>query len=314
MGLSLTDKILVTGAQGGLGKALVGILKYEGFQFLLIPSKDELNLLNLESLEKYFLAHKPDVVIHLASVVFGLQGNLDNQFRSLSENTRLNDNLFTVISKYSLKNFFFAGTVASYSYPYHEQTLREYSFLSGTPHQGEFGYAMSKRHAYAYLEILRDKIGLDYTYGIFTNLYGENDRFNLIDGHVVPSLIAKSYIAYANTESLNVWGNGEAVRDFLHFRDAAKAILICLKQQGGNGLINISSGCGVKISEVAKIIASAANIKEVLFQKDKPVGIPSRVVDNSAIVSLGFSQEIEINDGLYQLYDWYAKNIDRIRN
>jgi len=305
--------ILITGAGGGLGYAIVSNLKQKGFNNLLTPSHQELNLLNSIEVSKYFSEHKPVVVLHLASIVFGLQGNLDNKMRSLLDNTQINNNLFSAINLYPVEYVFFAGTVASYAYPYVTIPLNESDFFNGLPHSGEFGYAMSKRLAYAYLQLLADTKGVKFTYGIFTNLYGEYDRFNEHSGHVIPSLISKAYQANQTGGQLSVWGDGSAQRDFLHFNDAAEAVSLCMMSDIQLPLVNISSGKATSIGMLTELIAMTAGLKGVEYLIDKPVGIQSRVVGNDLITSIGFKQSIDLAQGISNLYHWYSVNEGRVR-
>ena len=308
-------KILITGAGGGLGRAVYKKLSqtHSGIH-ILTPLRQELDLLDKSSVEMYFRKHKPTHILHLASVVFGLQGNMFNQMKALSENTRINDNLFLAAQIIDAQYIFYAGTVASYPFPYLTIPLVEEDFFSGLPHEGEFGYAMSKRQAYAYLKLLEKENGTQFNYGIFTNLYGSNDRFNQESGHVIPSLIMKAYAAKAAHKPLSVWGSGEATRDFLHFDDAAEAIVICLEGQVPIELVNIASGMPVTIGQVARSIANAAGIEQVEFQPEKPTGIPRREVDICKIWSCGFRSHTKIDEGLASTYRWYAHNQDHIRN
>lgn len=297
--------ILITGSSGMLGSAVVAYLRQTGFTRLLTPTRQEMNLLDYKSTQAYLSKYQPHSIIHLASIVFGLGGNLDHQMFSLLKNTTINNNIFTWLQEHPVERFFFAGTVASYSYPYFSLPLKEENFFDGLPHYGEFGYAMAKRHAYSYLKILSQETIMKFTYGIFTNLYGKNDNFDIKNGHVIPSLIAKAYSAAKSNTSLEVWGDGSAVRDFLHVEDAAQAILICLDQNDENRLINISSGYGISIRNIAEIIASAAQVQELHFSAAKPTGILKRIVSNNQLTMLGFNQLIPIEEGLRNTYEWY---------
>lgn len=305
--------VLVTGAGGGLGKALTAALARQGYSTVLSPARHDLDLLDSRSVDDYFAHHRPDAVLHLASIVFGLQGNLDNQMRSLAENSQINANVFAAINNHPVKYVFFAGTVASYAFPYKNIPLVESDFFDGLPHGGEFGYAMSKRHAFAYLKVLRDTKGLDFTYGVLTNLYGENDRFNDNTGHVIPSLIMKVHSAKVAGKPFMVWGDGSAERDFLHFEDAADAILLCMAKGSTPELVNISSGQGTTIKHLSELVCKAAGIVDIRYQLDKPVGIKYRVVDNSNLEQLGFTQRVSLKVGIERLYDWYSKNVIEVR-
>ncbi len=313
MSVDLNAKILVTGAHGGLGQALLACLDSHGFTNVLAPSKKQLDLLDVDATRDFIKKEDPVIVLHLASVVFGLLGNIENQMRSLGENTVINSNLFSSIETSNVKYIFFAGTVASYPYPYSRLPLLESDFFKGLPHRGEFGYAMAKRHAYPYLEMLKDTRDVKFTYGIFTNLYGRGDRFNERNGHVIPSLIMKAHRAKREGMPLTVWGNGTAKRDFLHFNDAAEAIVMCLKSGGSDNLINISSGVALEMGRLSEIIAGCAEIEDIVYLKDKPIGISERVVDNSILRLLGFEITVPIEDGISDLYRWYCDNLNDVR-
>ncbi|TPN83191.1 NAD-dependent epimerase/dehydratase family protein [Mesorhizobium sp. CU2] len=309
----LDSRCLVTGASGVLGRAIVRQLERLGVRDVLRPSRQELDLLDENETRRYFSTYRPDTVIHLAATVFGLAGNMKNQLRAVTENSAINHHIFSAIAKYPVNNFFFAGTVASYPYPYLEMPLREDNFFTGLPHSGEFGYAMAKRHAYSYLEILCKEIGMRYTYGIFTNLYGDHDRFDVTNGHVIPSLVVKAHRAALTKTPLEVWGDGTAERDFLHAEDAARGVMLCLTNAGLQNFVNISSGIGVTIRQVTECIASEAGVSDVRFNVDRPVGIRSRVVDNSKLRSAGFAPEISLQCGLARTYKWYEDNQAGIR-
>jgi GDP-L-fucose synthase len=307
-------KILLTGASGGLGKALLKQLLDEGYTNVLSPTSAELNFLDGHSVTAYFAKHQPEVLFHLASTVFGLLGNLENQMRSLRENTVINSNIFRAAEEFPLAFTFFAGTVASYPFPYKSMPLVESEFFNGLPHGGEFGYAMAKRHAYAFLKILEEANGSRFSYGVFTNLYGENDRFNDHSGHVIPSLIMKAYRSQQSGSAFSVWGDGRAERDFLHFDDAARAAIMCMENEAAPSLLNISSARAISIRSVAELIAAQANLSSIEFLTNKPVGIPLRTVNNSVLENMGFTQSIPIEVGIQRTFDWYSSNINSARS
>jgi GDP-L-fucose synthase len=303
--------ILVTGAHGGLGTALV---KQILDQDILTPTRSECDLLNAESVQTYIRRHRPKKVVHLASLVYGLKGNIDNYFNALNDNTIINANLFAALNQNPPEYIFFAGTVASYPFPYPRMPLYEDDFFLGLPHAGEFGYAMAKRHAFAYLDLLKKNRCVRFNYGIFTNMYGEHDKFNSESGHVIPSLIAKAYNAKINGSQFDVWGDGSATRDFLHFEDAARAIVLCLETEVAFELLNISSGQASSIKFCADTICKAAGIESVCYLEDKPVGISSRTVSNVRLKQLGFQQKISLTNGLRNLFGWYEANFGSVRN
>lgn len=300
--------ILITGVGGLLGKAVYSCLKQQGYKNILSPRKCDLDLLSKDMTLNYLIKNQPDIIIHLAAKVFGLGGNMKNQMNTILNNTLMDNNLFYSVSKLKVKMFFYAGSVASYPYPYKSKSLKESDFFNGEPHYGEYGYASAKRHALNYLKILSKEKGVNCTYGLLTNLYGEHDKFDIFNGHVIPSLIKKAYDSSLNNSYLNVWGSGNSERDFLHNTDAAKAILICLKKNIGFKIINIGSGEKCKISDIANILKNHAKLKGINYDKSKPEGIQSRVLDVNQIKEIGFKPTIILKEGIERLYDWYSKN------
>jgi GDP-L-fucose synthase len=303
------DTIFITGANGMLGRAIVGELKTRGFESLLTPTRKELDLENEEAVHGYVQANRPDYVFHLASVVYGLKGNLNNQLQSLICNTKIYANVLTAFSDSVFpKKIFFAGTVASYAYPFKQMPLVESSFFDGLPHSGEFGYAMAKRHAYAYLELLKEKWDVPYVYGLFTNLYGENDTFDIENGHVIPSLICKAVASFeAGKNSFQVWGNQLSTRDFLYIRDAASAAVECML--GGNGIINICSGASIAMEELAETISSALDHRtSPVWDASEPVGIQTRAISAERLNALGFRPQFDLSQGIANSVRWYKEN------
>ncbi|MEZ5871931.1 MAG: NAD-dependent epimerase/dehydratase family protein [Nitratireductor sp.] len=310
---AIIGPVFVTGGNGLLGRAVLAALADAGISDIHAPGRDELDLTDRARVQAYVSDLRPQTVIHLASLVFGLGGNSRNQMRSLSENSAINDNLLTTLQRYPARRFFFAGTVASYPYPYAVMPLCEEEFFNGLPHRGEFGYAMAKRQSWPYLEILAEETGLEFTYGIFTNLYGPGDRFDIVNGHVVPSLVAKAHAAAGEGGSLRVWGDGSATRDFLFVTDAARAVIHCLSNPPSRPLVNISSAEEVTIRKLALTIAANFDHVPVDFDTTGAVGIPKRVIDNSRLLATGFSGFTSLEEGIASTCQWYAENQGDVR-
>lgn len=310
------SKVLITGASGLLGHGLVSAFmtnkQYNGIR-LYTPTHKELDCLSKDSVREYIKKVRPDFVFHLASLVYGIQGNLDNQLKSLSKNTLMYDNLFSVLSELPVKKVFFAGTVASYAFPYKELPLKEEDFLSGDPHWGEYGYAMAKRHALAYLTVLQKNYSIPFVYGLFTNLYGPYDRFNVKNGHVIPSLILKAQDAQKVGSCFKVWGKRNTTRDFLHSFDAGAAAIHTMNNL--DGVVNIASGVETTMEEVVGAIVSHYDqISHIEWQTDKPVGIPRRVIDVTRLKASGFSPQYDLRTGIADTISWLSQNFGNIRS
>ncbi|MFT4464124.1 MAG: NAD-dependent epimerase/dehydratase family protein [Sodalis sp. (in: enterobacteria)] len=200
-------------------------------------------------MDDFFSYNRPHYVFHLASLVFGLLGNMENQLNAIATNTLINQQLFLACQRYPVRKIFFASTVAGYGYPYQSLPLTEPYFFSGAPHAGEYGYGMAKRHALGYLEILRREYDIDYCYGIFTNLFDPYDRFDIHCGHVIPSLIEKAAASVQRQDRcLHVWGRPETSRDFMFSEEAGAAALHAFLHGSGMGQhcqrLRINPGAG----------------------------------------------------------------------
>ncbi|GAB7540211.1 NAD-dependent epimerase/dehydratase family protein [Burkholderia sp. 3C] len=305
------NKYFVTGGHGLVGSAVCRQLELNGVSFVA-PRRADLNLLDREAVERFIADERPTHLIHLASQVFGLQGNLRNQLSSLSLNTRINENLLAGLGGSSVKKVFFAGTVASYPFPYLSIPLRESDMFKGQPHFGEYGYANSKIHAFHYLELLKKYNDIDYVYGIFTNMYGPNDRFDVENGHVVPSLIRKAEQAAANGTPLDVWGRPDTTRDFMYVDDAARAVVHLL--DAATGLVNIASGVESTMGDLATAVSAAAGLTTPInWLSDKPVGIPRRSVDIARLAETGFVVNTNLDGGVATTYRWFKDNLASAR-
>ncbi|MDD4885427.1 MAG: NAD-dependent epimerase/dehydratase family protein [Thiomonas sp.] len=300
--------ILVTGAGGVLGAAILSELRKQGHETILAPTKAELNCLDEGDIERYFDRHRPTHVFHLASLVFGIKGNLQNQALSFKANTLMSLYVLDACAKYGVEKVFFAGTVASYAFPYISLPLQEKHFWMGAPHAGEYGYALAKRGSLGHLQILRQSFGMDFCYGIFTNLYGPHDKFNTETGHVIPSLVVKTVRAEAEADAvLEVWGKPQTTRDFLYADDAAQAAILAMEKHSGE--INIASGLETTMGALVDALSkSATRTLQVKWVSDQPVGIPKRHCDVSRLQSLGFTLRYSLEAGIGETLQWYRAN------
>ena len=312
--------ILITGASGMLGKEVSKSLhlskEFDASQ-ILTPDRTVLNLEDSQSCLKYFETFKPEIVFHLAAKVMGLQGNLELQTDSLMINSAINSNLFQAMAKFPPKKIFFAGTAASYSYPYNQMPLHEKDFINGDVHDGEFGYAWAKRIAYPWLRILRDEFGTKTIYGILTNLFGPNDRFRGSHTHVIPALIHRAYASSAvGNNSLEVWGFPTTTRDFLSAAEAARVIthLVSLTNWSSNNLfVNIGSGVETSMAQAVEIIAREFEIKNISWLHEKPVGVQRRYLDTHKLLELGIDVGSKFEQDLVSTINWYKTNVESLR-
>jgi len=218
---------------------------------------------------------KPTHVYHLAGTVYGIHGNKLHPEKAMLDNSLIDFSLFSGLFKFPPKWIFYASTVATYGFPFQGETLRETDWLKGDPHESEFGYAMAKRHARSYLEIISKDFGTEFSYGLITNLFGNGDRFLNGKGHVIVSLLHKGAEAAQFSKVLEVWGSKKSSRDFLATEDAAALLVDLLGIH--TDVVNIASGQEIYISEIADQIVSKYKIVEGFRFTGENSGIQSRV-------------------------------------
>ena len=253
-GLSGCRKILVTGGDGLLGKALVASLRSSlPDSQLLTPPRRELDLADAAAVDSYWQAHEPDAVFHLAAYVLGLGGNLAAGSSAFSLNARINHNVLLACLEHPPRRLFVAGTVASYKYPYDRLPLVEADVFLDEPHSGEYFYGLAKRAMWPYLQAIGRAGDTSTTMGLFTNMYGPGDNFNESSGHVVPSLVKRFVDAQrTNAEEVLVWGSPDTTRDFLFVSDAVAGLLASVENRVS--LCNISSGRETTMGELVETI------------------------------------------------------------
>ena len=242
-------KIWITGGNGSLGREVINALEKNRPDLkILAPSRAELDLTKKEQVEDFVGLHKPAYVIHLAAKVYGISGHRADPAGCLIDNTKIDFHVFSSLLEHPPRWIFYASTVAAYGYPYKTLPLMESDWLSGLPHESEFGYAMAKRHSLSYLHILKTQYQSDYTFGLITNLFSLNDRFQSGNGHVLISLLEKAKEAKANKLALQVWGDGSSSRDFLPASLAAEVIVDLIGKH--TGVVNIASGTEITIKQI----------------------------------------------------------------
>ena len=283
-------KIWVTGAQGLLGTELVKLLKetYPESQ-ILAPTRGQVDLLNKLETQMFVQSNKPTHVYHLAATVMGLGGHLKFPDKSKLENSKIDTNVFEALFHAPPKWIYYSSSVATYGYPYNSLPLKEVDWLKGNPHEGEIGYAMAKRAAKYYLDRLHKDAGVAYSYGLTTNLFGDLDRFQGGNGHVIVSLLNNAIKAKRDRTMLRPWGAQDTTRDFIYSRDAAEMLVALLGINAG--VINIASGREVSIGKVVEVIANTLDLDKGYEFSGELQGIRTRYCDISKLsVNVQFSK------------------------
>ena len=301
--------ILVTGSSGVLGRALVDALERQGHAVATITSSD-VDLRNQDATITAIKKIKPVKIFHLAAKVHGLGGNMSMPAEMFADNARINMNVIDAALAAGCQKFVGVSTVAIYSSSA-AMPVSEGSIWVGPPHDSERAYGQAKRGMLAYLEACNAQYGMPFAYPIMTNIYGPHDRFDPVNGHVVPSLIAKFHEAAVSGGHVEVWGTGRAERDFIFADDAAQALLRVVDD--ADGPVNVATGSTVPIRTVVEVLSKHSGVTDVRWDATKPDGQLERSYDVRRLNDLGFKASVDIASGLCQTYDWYAENFASVR-
>lgn len=300
-----TDRILVTGAGGLVGSALVDHLRDEGYEDVVALRRADCDLIETQSVFNRFDAVKPVHVFHAAARVYGIMGNMKNQGLSFYDNTMINTNVVEASRRVGVRKITVMGTGAVYPFPSPGLPLREDMIFLGRPHQAESAYANAKRAMLSMLEAYKDSYELDWAYVVSCNLFGPRDKFDTEFGHVVPSLVKKFFDAKQAGTNVVVWGDGSAQRDFMYVKDAARVGLEIMSKI--EGPTNIGSGRVFRIREIVEALGEISGMSDrIEWDASKPNGQDYRAYDLSKIRSVGFECRFSIRDGLQETWDWYC--------
>ena len=298
------SRILVTGANGLVGTALVEWLKADGYTNVMPLTRADCNLTNQSRTADVFRDCRPEYVFHTAACVYGILGNMMRQGQSYRDNTLINTSVVDASLRAGVKKITAIGTGAVYPFPPKSLPLKEGEIFDGRPHPSESGYAHAKRGMLAMLEAYK-ALGLDWSYIVSCNLFGPHDKFNTTTGHVIPSLIAKFSEAKDTGGPVIVWGNGSAQRDFLYVKDAARAITLAMEKIDGS--VNIGSGSVWSIREIVETLSRITGVHRIEWDATAPNGQDYRAYDLSKITEAGFHRQHTMAGALRETWDWYRQ-------
>jgi GDP-L-fucose synthase len=346
--MNFNARIFVAGHNGLVGRAIVKGLESSGYNNILVKSRAELNLLNSNDVEKFFLEEKPEYVFLAAAKVGGIVANNTYRADFLIENLSIQNNVISSAHKSGVKKLLFLGSTCIYPKKA-PQPLRESYLLSSELEYTNEPYAIAKIAGIKLCESYNIQYGTNFISVMPTNLYGPGDNFNFEKSHVLPALLRKIYLAKclqegnmssvledlkASNESealsylssigvsngmVNIWGSGNPLREFMWSEDMANACIHIMKQVDFSDLvhsdeirnthINIGTGEEISISELAKLIANVVGYKgEFHFDSSKPDGTMRKLTDVSKLHSLGFKHEVSLRQGIQRVFHWYIEN------
>ena len=310
--LSPSDRIFVAGHRGMAGGAICRALRQAGYQHLLTADRSELDLLDATAVQRWFVVHKPDVVVLAAAKVGGIHANNTYPADFLLDNLKIEINVIETAWRSGVRRLLFLGSSCIYP-KFAEQPIREESLLEGSLEPTNEWYALAKISGIKLCQALRKQHGFDAISLMPTNLYGPGDNYHPTNSHVLPALIRRFHEAAERGDAMvTCWGTGRPLREFLHVDDLGEACVFALEHwdpgsasapcdAAGQPLpfLNVGTGKDLSIRELAEAVAEATDFKgKIQWDSSQPDGTPKKQLDVSRLRQLGWTARIALSEGL----------------
>ncbi len=297
------DKIYIAGHRGMVGSAILKKLQHEGYANFVFKTSAELDLRNQEEVNSFFAREKPAYVFMAAAKVGGILANNIYRAEFLYDNIMIQSNIIDAAHKNKVKKLMFLGSSCIYP-KLAPQPLKEEYLLSGELEPTNEPYAIAKIAGIKMCDAYRAQYGCNFISVMPTNLYGDNDNYDLNNSHVLPALIRKFHEAKSNDiNEVIIWGSGNPRREFLHADDLADACFFLMKEFDGAGFVNIGSGQDITINELATIIKNIIGYSgKTTHDMSKPDGTPRKLLDISKLKKMGWSPKISLEQGIKDAY------------
>lgn len=310
MSYDLTGKrVWVAGHRGMVGGAVVRRLERENCE-IITAGRDVVDLVNQKAVHDWMAETRPDAIVLAAAKVGGIKANNDFPVDFLYENLMIEANIIHAAHEADVERLLFLGSSCIYP-KFADQPIHEDSLLTGALEPTNEWYAIAKITGIKLCQAYRTQFGRDWISAMPTNLYGPGDNYDLNSSHVLPALLRKFHEAkQANAASVELWGSGTPLREFLHCDDLADALVFLLQDYSGYEHVNVGSGVEVTIRELAETIADVVGYDaELTFDATKPDGTPRKLMDSTRLHTLGWNNARSLRDGIAQTYDhWLSHN------
>jgi len=300
-------KIFIAGHRGLVGSAIIRELTKQGYTNLLYKTHKDLDLENQQAVINFFKAEKPEYVILAAAKVGGIGANSLYPAEFIYHNIMIATNVIRQSYEHNVKKLLFLGSSCIYP-KMAEQPIKEEALLTGPLEESNDAYALAKITGIKMCQAFNKQYGTNYISVMPTNLYGIEDNFNLETSHVLPALIRKFHEAkLENSPTVTVWGSGTPVREFLFVDDLAEACVYLLNTYDDGKIVNIGTGIGNTIQELAEKIGEVVGYQgKIVFDASKPDGTPVKINDVTYLNSLGWKAKTDLMNGLKKTYEWYC--------
>jgi GDP-L-fucose synthase len=304
------SKILVAGANGMVGSAIVRNLESKGFTNIIKGTRDDVDFTNQDETERYFCSEEPEYVFLAAAKVGGIMANSNYKADFLTENLQIQTNIIQQSYNFGVKKLLFLGSSCIYP-KFATQPITEDQLMTGALEPTNDAYAIAKIAGIMMCQAYRQQHGFNAISLMPTNLYGFNDNFDLQSSHVLPALIRRFHEAkVSQAPYVECWGDGSPMREFLYVDDLAEACRVCMVHYDGAEHLNVGTGRDVTIKELTEKIAKVIGYSgEIRWDTSKPNGTPRKVLNVDKIKSLGWEPTVGLYEGISRSYEWYKENV-----
>lgn len=319
------SRIYVAGYEGFIGSAIVRRLKQLGYNNLLLKKDKELELIDQKKVCAFFKKETPEYVFLAAERAGGISANSRYPAEFIYKNLVIQVNVIDSAYRNGTKKLLFPGSSCSYP-KICPQPMKEEYLLSGPLEPTNEAYAVAKIAGMKMCQAYNKQYGTKFISAIPPNLYGINDSFDLQESHVLPALIRKFHEAkVSQAQSVVIWGSGKPKREFLYVDDFADACIFLMNNYNSNEVINVGSGGGISIAELALAMKDVVGFKgKVVYDKTKPDGMSRKLLDITKIKDLGWKAKTDLRSGLRLAYEYFKtrfkgtkiwkKSIKKLRN
>lgn len=297
------SKIYIAGHRGMVGSAILRRLQEEGFHNFVYSNSQDLDLRNQSGVNDFFEREKPEYVFLAAAKVGGIGANNTYRAEFLYDNLMIQSNVIHQSYVHQVKKLMFLGSSCIYP-KMAPQPLKEDYLLTGSLERTNEPYAVAKISGIKMCEEYRFQYGCNFISVMPTNLYGPNDNYDLKKSHVLPALLRKFHEAKQNNApSVEVWGTGAPLREFLHVDDLASACYFLMQHYNEKEFVNIGTGLDISIKQLALLIKEIVGYEgDLHFDTSKPDGTPRKLMDVEKLHALGWKHSIELKEGIERTY------------
>lgn len=307
--MNKTDKIYVAGHRGLVGSAIVRSLRAKGYENVIGRTHQELDLCDQAAVHRFFEAERPDVVVLAAAKVGGINANNTKPAEFAYSNLQIQCNVIQCSHEFGVKKLLFLGSTCIYP-KMAPQPIPEDALLTGPLEETNEAYAVAKIAGLEMCKFYKRQYGDDFISCMPTNLYGPYDNYDLQGSHVMPAMIRKFHEAkMSNAPTVELWGTGSPLREFLYVDDMADACVFLLEHYSGEQHVNIGTGKELTIKELAMMVKQAVGYEgEIVWNTAMPDGTPRKLTDVTKLHGLGWKHKIELPEGIALAYEWFCQN------